>query len=60
MLILINAYLAYLPQDYEIDSITTERNNQDISLNDCGKTGEVLQGHITYKKNKEHSTVDLV
>ena len=29
--------LAYLPQDYEIDSITSIRNNQDISINDYGQ-----------------------
>ena len=52
--------LVYLPQDYEIDSITSIGNNQNISINDYGRTKEDLQGHITYIENKEHSTVDLV
>ena len=29
--------LAYLPQSYEIDSITSIKNNQDISINDNGR-----------------------
>ena len=29
--------LAYLPQDYEIDNITSVRNNQNISINDYGQ-----------------------
>ena len=57
--------LDYLPQYYEIDSITSIRNNQDISVNDYGeqlldlcrtdgrtlngRTRGVLQGHI-YRK----------
>ena len=28
--------LTYLPQDYELDSITSVRNNQDVSINDYG------------------------
>ena len=52
--------LAYLPQDYEIDGITSIRNNQNISINYYGRTEEDLQGHITYIENNEHSTVDLV
>ena len=27
----------YLPQDYKIDSRTSRRNNQDISINDYGQ-----------------------
>ena len=69
--------LAYLSQNYEIDSITSIRNNQNISINHYGqqlldlciagklrilngRTRGDLQGHITDKGNKGHSTVDLV
>ena len=39
--------LDYLPQYYEIDSITSIRNNQDISINDCGE--QLLDLYIAAK-----------
>ena len=66
--------LNYLPQDYELDTIRSVRNNQDTSVNGqqlldlCietklkilnGRKRGDLQGHLTYIGFHGCSTVDL-
>ena len=66
--------LNYLPQDYELDTIRSVRNNQDTSVNGqqlldlCietklkilnGRNRGGLQGHLTYIGFHGCSTVDL-
>ena len=62
--------LDFLPEGYELDTFTTHKNNEDVSLNSYGEqliqlcinggTRGDLHGHFIYLGYQSCSTVDLV